>query len=108
MDGRRRPHWAEAAFQAYRPGKVHVTSGGFVEAYEGLIAVGEDGWLDYASETWTGPDGRDGSDTILTRFPRERVELYYADGSLVSFASGSPQGEKLLPIARRALAAARG
>ena len=73
MDGRRRPHWAEAAFQAYRPGKVHVTSGGFVEAYEGLIAVGEDGWLDYASETWTGPDGKDGSDTILTRFPRERV-----------------------------------
>lgn len=40
--------------------------------------------------------------------PSERVELYYADGSLVSFASGSPQGEKLLPIARRALAAARG
>lgn len=40
--------------------------------------------------------------------PRERVELYYADGSMVSLASGSPQGEKLLPIARRALAAARG
>jgi hypothetical protein len=40
--------------------------------------------------------------------PGERVELYYADGSMVSFASGSPQGEKLLPIARRALAAARG
>ena len=40
--------------------------------------------------------------------PQERVELYYADGSMVSLASGSPQGEKLLPIARRALAAARG
>jgi hypothetical protein len=40
--------------------------------------------------------------------PREQVELYYADGSMVSFAAGSPQGEKLLPIARRALAAARG
>lgn len=40
--------------------------------------------------------------------PGERVELYYADGSMVSLASGSPQGEKLLPIARRALAAARG
>jgi hypothetical protein len=40
--------------------------------------------------------------------PREHVDLYYADGSMVSFPSGSPQGEKLLPIARRVLAAARG
>jgi hypothetical protein len=40
--------------------------------------------------------------------PPERVDLYYADGSMVSFPSGSPEGEKLLPIARRALAAARG
>jgi hypothetical protein len=40
--------------------------------------------------------------------PREHVDLYYADGSMVSFPSGSPEGEKLLPIARRVLAAARG
>jgi hypothetical protein len=40
--------------------------------------------------------------------PREHVDLYYADGSMVSFPSGSPVGEKLLSIARRALAAARG
>jgi hypothetical protein len=40
--------------------------------------------------------------------PREHVDLYYADGSMVSFASGSPEGEKLLPIARRVVAAARG
>jgi hypothetical protein len=40
--------------------------------------------------------------------PREHVDLYYADGSMVSFPSGSTEGEKLLPIARRVLAAARG
>jgi hypothetical protein len=40
--------------------------------------------------------------------PREHVDVYYADGSMVSFASGSPEGERLLPIARRVLAAARG
>jgi hypothetical protein len=40
--------------------------------------------------------------------PREHVDLYYADGSMVSFAAGSLEGEKLLPIARRVLAAARG
>jgi hypothetical protein len=40
--------------------------------------------------------------------PREHVDLYYADGSMVSFAPGSPEGDRLLPIARRVLAAARG
>ena len=40
--------------------------------------------------------------------PREHVDVYYADGSMVSFAGGSPEGERLLPIARRVLAAARG
>jgi hypothetical protein len=40
--------------------------------------------------------------------PREHVDLYYADGSMVSFPPGSPAGEKLLSVARRALAAARG
>ena len=40
--------------------------------------------------------------------PREHVDLYFADGSMVSFASGSPEGDRLLPIARRVLAATRG
>jgi hypothetical protein len=40
--------------------------------------------------------------------PREHVDLYFADGSMVSFVPGSPEGDKLLPIARRVLAAARG
>jgi hypothetical protein len=40
--------------------------------------------------------------------PHEHVDLYYADGSMVSFATGSPEGERLLPIARRVLAATRG
>jgi hypothetical protein len=43
-----------------------------------------------------------------TGAPREYVDLYFADGSMVSFTPGSPQGDKLLPIARRVLAAARG
>jgi hypothetical protein len=40
--------------------------------------------------------------------PREHVDVYYADGSMVSFAAGSSEGDRLLPIARRILAAARG
>jgi hypothetical protein len=40
--------------------------------------------------------------------PREHVDLYFADGSMVSFATGSAEGERLLPIARRVLAATRG
>jgi hypothetical protein len=40
--------------------------------------------------------------------PAEHVDVYYADGSMVSFAAGSAEGERLLPIARRVLAAARG
>lgn len=43
-----------------------------------------------------------------TGSPREHVDLYFADGSMVSFAPGSPEGDRLLPIARRVLAAARG
>jgi hypothetical protein len=43
-----------------------------------------------------------------TGVPREHVDLYFADGSMVSFVPGSPEGDKLLPIARRVLAAARG
>jgi hypothetical protein len=40
--------------------------------------------------------------------PRERVDLYFSDGSMVSFGPGSPEGDRLLPLAGRALAAARG
>jgi hypothetical protein len=40
--------------------------------------------------------------------PREHVDLYFADGSMVSFVPGSPEGDRLLPIARRILASARG
>jgi hypothetical protein len=40
--------------------------------------------------------------------PREHVDLYFADGSMMSFAPGSPEGDQLLPIARRVLAATRG
>jgi hypothetical protein len=40
--------------------------------------------------------------------PREHVDLYYADGSMVSFTPGSAEGDRLLPLARRLLAAARG
>jgi hypothetical protein len=39
---------------------------------------------------------------------RERVDLYFTDGSTVSFEPGSPTGDRLLPLARKALAAARG
>jgi hypothetical protein len=38
---------------------------------------------------------------------RERVEVYFDDGSMVSLVEGSAEAEKLLPVAREALAAAR-
>ena len=39
---------------------------------------------------------------------REHVDVYFADGSMVSLDSGTADGDRLLPLARRALAAARG
>ena len=36
---------------------------------------------------------------------RERVDLYADDGSVHSFAEGSPEAERLLPIAHDILAA---
>ena len=39
--------------------------------------------------------------------PRERVDVYFDDGSMVSFVGGSPEAEKLLPVAGDVLAAAR-
>ena len=38
---------------------------------------------------------------------RERVDVYFDDGSMVSFADGSPEAERLLPAARDVLSAAR-
>ena len=37
----------------------------------------------------------------------ERVDLYYEDGSMVSLTEGSPELERLLPLARNVLHAAR-
>ena len=38
---------------------------------------------------------------------RERVDLYFEDGSMTSLDDGSPDAERLLGLARDALAAAR-
>jgi hypothetical protein len=38
---------------------------------------------------------------------RDRVEVYFDDGSMVSLVEGSPEAEKLLPVAHEALGAAR-
>jgi hypothetical protein len=38
---------------------------------------------------------------------RERVDVYYEDGSMVSLAEGSPEAATVLPLARRILDAAR-
>ena len=39
---------------------------------------------------------------------RDRLELYFEDGSLVTLAQGTPEAEPLLLHARELLAAARG
>ena len=36
---------------------------------------------------------------------RERVDLYYADGSMVALGDGSPDAERLLALGRNALRA---
>ncbi len=38
---------------------------------------------------------------------RDRLELYFDDGSMVSFVEGSLEADRLLPVARELLAAAR-
>lgn len=38
---------------------------------------------------------------------KDRVDVYYADGSMVSFPEGSEEAGALFPIARRILAQAR-
>ena len=38
---------------------------------------------------------------------RDRLDVYFDDGSMVSFVEGSPEAERLLPVARRLIATAR-
>jgi len=38
---------------------------------------------------------------------RERLDLYFADGSMVSLAGDSPEAERLIPLARDAIRSAR-
>ena len=38
---------------------------------------------------------------------RERVDLYFADGSMLSLSDGSTDGARLLPLARDVLQTAR-
>ena len=38
---------------------------------------------------------------------KDHVDVYYADGSMVSFAEGSDEANRLFPVARRILAQAR-
>jgi hypothetical protein len=40
-------------------------------------------------------------------FHRERADLYYDDGSMLSLTNGSPGTERLLPLAREVLRKAR-
>ena len=37
----------------------------------------------------------------------ERLDVYFDDGSFVTFAAGSSEADRLLPLARRVLLAAR-
>ena len=38
---------------------------------------------------------------------RDRLEVYFDDGSMVSLVEGAPDADRLLPVARDLLAAAR-
>jgi hypothetical protein len=38
---------------------------------------------------------------------RERIDVYFDDGSFVTFASRSPEAAKLAPLAQRVVAAVR-
>ena len=39
---------------------------------------------------------------------RERADLYFQDGSMLSLSNGSPGAERLLPLARQIISQARG
>ena len=38
---------------------------------------------------------------------RDRVDVYFEDGSMVSYADGAPEAERLLQVARDVLVASR-
>jgi hypothetical protein len=38
---------------------------------------------------------------------RERIDLYFDDGSFVTFGAGSAEADRLLPLAQQVLTAAR-
>jgi hypothetical protein len=38
---------------------------------------------------------------------RERLDVYFDDGSFVTFGPGSPEADRLLPLARQVLVAGR-
>ena len=38
---------------------------------------------------------------------KDHADVYFADGSMVSFAEGSDEADRLFPVARRILAQAR-
>jgi hypothetical protein len=38
---------------------------------------------------------------------RDRVDVYFEDGSMISLGDGSPEASTVLPLARRALETAR-
>ena len=38
---------------------------------------------------------------------RQHVDLYFGDGSMISFAEGSPEADRLVPLAQDVLSAAR-
>jgi hypothetical protein len=38
---------------------------------------------------------------------RDRVDLYFEDGSMLTIAEGTPEADRLLPLARAALRVAR-
>ena len=38
---------------------------------------------------------------------RARVDVYFGDGSMITFVDGSPEAEMLLPVAREALSAVK-
>jgi hypothetical protein len=59
-----------------------------------LVAVGS---LAGAAAVWRRRSGKSS----------ERVDVYYGDGSMVTFARDSEEAERLLPIARRVLWQAR-
>jgi hypothetical protein len=42
-----------------------------------------------------------------TRRRKDRVDLYFDDGSMVSLVEGSPEAEKLLGVAQDVISAAR-